>query len=761
MTSLCAPSRFSGSLLKTMAFPARRWSSVSLIQLAGKLSQFPAANPDTDKAKVLTPTKTISHEDFFPAISVNEEDANFSARLIIVPENSLKLSWDVLGFLIIVYQAVLVPYQIGFDLTSEGDIKNMEYFVQAFFVMDILLNFNTAYYWRGTLVVSRVMIAKQYLKVWFWLDVAATFPYEYCIRLIPGGDSIYSDRGSAAYKTPEMIRLLKMINFIRILRLLRLAKLKRVLYQLEDFISQDIIGSLFIFLRLSISAFFIAHWTACSWYMVSSIDSSEKPDTWVRTKGIWVEDGAERSEAYVTALYWAVTTMNTIGYGDISAVTDNEKVCAICAMVVSCGVFAYILGNISNVVNKQNELEAAHRKRVMSLNSYMKQKELSHDLRFRVRRYLDYIWEHQEKNKMEEDDILDMLSEPLRDEIYAHTRGPVFRSYGLFENFSSSFPQLLSKELSPEVFAPGDSVFDEGEKTNTLYFMLSGTLDIFHLATSSSFKLLIKGAYFGEIGFFAKRPRTASARCIEFVNLLSLSRDRIEHILTRMPDVKEILRVIEEKCRDDDYSVLKVSCYLCKTLGHVATKCNKIVLTRIKEDVKEKWLAMRKGNTVLINPKLSIPNYTRKGKTVDRDLRFGRENVVGLRKEYRDLYVGNSGLRGKIRKYLEGQPDGAKLPLTPSATPRGSVVDVQVRPQRPKRLTLILSDTPVHTESESSDSEDVSRMASFNMELMHHKKGDQSVDKFDLYRNKSFEPTATNVELFRRETYQPSPGDRS
>ena len=742
-----------------MVMPSRRWSSVSLIQLAGKLSQYPANNPDTDKSKVLNPTKTITKDDFFPSISVEEGEIGFAARLIIVPENSVKLCWDVIGFLLIVYQAVLVPYQIGFDIETEGDLKNMEYFVQAFFVIDILLNFSTAYYHKGTLVVNRRMIAKQYMMGWLWMDVAATFPYEYFIRLIPGGDSVYTEKGNAAYKAPEMIRLLKLLNFIRIMRLLRLAKLKRVLYQLEDYISQDIIGSLFVFLRLSISAFFMAHWTACSWYMVSSIDSTEKPDTWVRLKNVWVEDGADRSEAYVTALYWAVTTMNTIGYGDISAVTDNEKICAVCAMVVSCGVFAYILGNISNVVNKKNERESVHRKRVMALNSYMKQKALPHDLRFRVRRYLDYIWEHQEKNKMEEDDILEMLSEPLRDEIYTHTRGPVFRTYSLFENFSSSFPLLLSKELSPEVFAPGDSVFDEGEKSYSLYFMVTGTIDIFHKASSSSFKLLTKGACFGEIGFFAKRPRTASVRCVEFVNLLSLNRDRIEHILTRMPDVKESMRVIEEKCRDDDYSVLKIACYLCKTVGHVAVKCNKIVLTRIKDDIKEKWLAMRKGNTVRVNSKYIKANYKRKDKAVNRDLRFGRANVVGLSRDYKDVFLGSTGLRAKIRTYFQGQTDGLKLPVTPSASPRGSITDIQPI-HRPKRLTLILSDTPAHSEKESSDSE-CSRMPSFNMELVRFNKGAESADQTGFFRNNSYAAAANKGELFRRDTYQPATGDQS
>lgn len=679
------------------------------MQLAHGISQRPAADPQADKSKALGAPKNITKDDFFPMIAIVEDDTGLARKTVVVPENQLKLTWDMIGFLIIVYQAVLIPYQIGFDVPSEGALLSFDYFIHIFFVFDILLTFNTAYYQKGALVVQRKLIAKQYLRAWFWIDFLSTFPYEMVIQTMPGGDSVYSESSSVKYNTPQMIRLLKLFKFIRIFRLLRLAKVKRLLYQLEDFIGQEVIGSLFVFLRLTISGFFVAHWTACIWYLVSAMDSSDNRDTWVKYRKVWVEDGAEVADAYVSALYWSVTTMITIGYGDIFAISYNEKICAICAMMVSCGVFAYILGNISNVVNKKNELEAVHRTRVISLNSYMKQKDLPHELRFRVRRYLDYIWEHQEKNKMEEDEILELLSEPLKEEIYANTRGPVFKTYELFANFNANFPAALCAELVPEVFAPGDSVFDEGEKTNKMYFLLTGTVDVYHKPSSSSFRQLRKSAFFGEIGFFAKKPRTASVRCLEFVNLLSLSREGIESVLTRMPDAKETIRAIEERCNENDYTVLRVHCYLCKSLGHVATMCNQMVLTRVKEEFRDKWLRARAGHTVHVNPKFPNPNYIRKEKRTDIDLRFHLESVVGVKKDYKDTYKSQVGLLYRISKFLN-----EKLEPVPVASSRR--VSVNPAP-KPRRLSIILNETPGNSDHEDAG-DDICRIPSFNMNLM-------------------------------------------
>ena len=48
--------------------------------------------------------------------------------------------------------------------------------------------------------------------------------------------------------------------------------------------------------------------------------------------------------------------MTTIGYGDISAITEGEKLYAIFMMIIACGVFAYIVGNVSSIMDGSNTI---------------------------------------------------------------------------------------------------------------------------------------------------------------------------------------------------------------------------------------------------------------------------------------------------------------------------------------------------------------------------------------------------------------------
>jgi hypothetical protein len=65
----------------------------------------------------------------------------------------------------------------------------------------------------------------------------------------------------------------------------------------------------------------------------------------------------DNEEAYMLSLYWTVTTVSTVGYGDYSPNTDLEIVFTMIVQFVGIMLFAYLMGNVSNVITNLNARE--------------------------------------------------------------------------------------------------------------------------------------------------------------------------------------------------------------------------------------------------------------------------------------------------------------------------------------------------------------------------------------------------------------------
>ena len=97
---------------------------------------------------------------------------------VIKETSTFKERWDVLILGCIFYSALGVPYRLCFRSEAEGALWVFEASMSLLFLTDLVLSFRTAFLVDGLWVASPDLIAKRYLKSWFWIDAPSSVPVE-------------------------------------------------------------------------------------------------------------------------------------------------------------------------------------------------------------------------------------------------------------------------------------------------------------------------------------------------------------------------------------------------------------------------------------------------------------------------------------------------------------------------------------------------------------------------------------------------------
>ena len=74
---------------------------------------------------------------------------------------------------------------------------------------------------------------------------------------------------------------------------------------------------------------------------------------------------------YVVSLYWAAATTTTVGYGDISARTDLERIYAIFIMIVGVLAYGYIIASVAAGLTNADSGRAQYQEKLNAVKSYM------------------------------------------------------------------------------------------------------------------------------------------------------------------------------------------------------------------------------------------------------------------------------------------------------------------------------------------------------------------------------------------------------
>ncbi len=130
----------------------------------------------------------------------------------------------------------------------------------------------------------------------------------------------------------------------------------------------------------------------------------------------------------------------------------------------------------------------------------------------------------------------------------------LLREIPLFEALATDDLAILASRLAKRTYRAGQVIFNQGESGDEMYIVADGQVNIYLPGDASrrvSLKDLARGEYFGELGLFDDKPRSASALATTDAVLLGLTRPMLAAYLEHRPQAAmPILRTMAERLRE-------------------------------------------------------------------------------------------------------------------------------------------------------------------------------------------------------------------
>ena len=415
---------------------------------------------------------------------------------------SLRRGWDLLVAAAAVAAAIDVPARLVLHGPVLPGMADLDWAFTIIFAVDMILHLRRA---RGRGARSARQASRPgfpYAFRWFAVDLCASIPF-------------------AALGAAPLLQLL---------RLLKLARIAERMWRWQRAGSHNPIvvrlGVFFFWLALS------AHWITCGWLAL-------------RGPAADLDQGTN----YLRALYWCVTTLTTVGYGDVTPATNAETVYAMLVMVLGVGVYGYVIGNVAGLLSKIDPARVRHREAVEKVSAFMRYRQVPAILRQRILDYYEYLWE--KRLGYDEAMAISDLPPTLRTEVALFLNRDIIQKVPLFRGASDDFIRSVALEMHPIIFMPGDYIMRAGEPGEEMYFISRGTVEVVSGDDEAICATLSSGDFFGEIALLHSRPRTASVRAVDYCDLYQLTRSSFDRILAKHPEIAEHVRVIAEQRQEE------------------------------------------------------------------------------------------------------------------------------------------------------------------------------------------------------------------
>lgn len=318
----------------------------------------------------------------------------------------------------------------------------------------------------------------------------------------------------------------KFVVFCFIFELIKTFKIDDIFDKTRDKKEKDELSTRDYIFFFGMCIFFTLHIVGVSWLLIEP------------------QEDQVNFSLYIKSLYFATTTLATVGYGDITPKTDLGRLFTILIMLIGVGAYSLVVAKISSTLLENNKRKVNEKEKLDTLNSMLKHHEISDKLSKQTREFYKHIME--KKTNEKEEEILSSLPLGIRQEIEVEIKIKALKKLRIFKECGLNVLMDAAKMLEEIHVNQGEYIIKEGEEGGGLYLIDHGVVTVKN--KDKGFLALLKdGDSFGEVTALDGGLRSASVVAETYSDISVLSKKSLEELVNKHKILIDNINVLREK----------------------------------------------------------------------------------------------------------------------------------------------------------------------------------------------------------------------
>ncbi len=295
-------------------------------------------------------------------------------------------------------------------------------------------------------------------------------------------------------------------------RFLRMIRIIKVYYLVENI---TIVPKIFKIQSIVIGCLMVVNWIACGWIYIYPMT----PDT-------------DITSYYIKSFYWAVTTLTTIGYGDITPDNNVGRIFTCFIMIIGVGMYGIVIGNISRMLASADRYKEQSREKINDLLMFMKHYRIPDKLQHAAINHYSHLYSKRLSDNDEK--IIADLPHALQQEMQIYMKIKLISSIPVFNGCSHECLKNVSTHLEQIYSSPGDMIIKIGDIGDEMFILSHGNVDVI-LPSGERVATLHDGQIFGEVALLKETTRTADIQSQTYCDLYKLTKKSFNEIVKSYP----------------------------------------------------------------------------------------------------------------------------------------------------------------------------------------------------------------------------------